>query len=596
MRINPTQWRRAHDAIAKQRLKRHGIANSASLLPTLPKEPLEWIEAARPVVEGRRRSFLSAPFWVPIYNDPHSFIQIIGGRQIYKSTACTDFIAMEATANSGVQVCYVSFDETNLKSFSKQKLQVGTFEQNSVLSQFPRNRLGSIHEISLKNGSTIYLTTDADQYKHVEGKSLNLCLLDEAQYQDIQHLNRVHQTMMATKGKIKILGIGGEAGSPYEKLWRSTNQMEWHYEYPDWRNKLQFNQEGLVVDEYLKDVLRGSWIAQNPDAKEYHGYHLPQHIFPTIPLTKLEATEKYNLHARFSIEYQKETMTASDYVTHVYGLFYTSSRRPITRQMVESCMKPYRYLSLLLPHEVIQLKNTFSSEIKVTMGVDFGSGKSSQTVIAILIYWKKSNRIQLAWIERRPSENQLEQAQYITELFQRYDCDIGVGDLGYAANQIKLIQDGGFDNNTGQRYQGVSDSKFFGCRSVSDETKPIQSFNTTIDEHGEQTGRLQLDKTSGIELLIESLERSLYHPRYPENSKFSRQRLMIPSQDPAVEFLVDDLTSITRKDLELVMDKTKEDGRQRARKEFNHPPDSAMALIYGLVAIRHDPVLHWFSV
>ena len=577
-------------------LKKRGIAYS-NQLPALPRDPLEWIKVARPQVEGIKRSFIAAPFWVPIYTDPHSFVMILGGRQIYKSTACTDFIAMEATANQCVQICYVTFDEISLSAFSKQKLQVGTFMQNPVLAQFPRHRTGNVHEISLKNGSTVYMTTDAHHYKHVEGKSLNLCLLDEAQYQDIQHLNRVHQTMMATKGKIKILGIGGEAGSPYQKLWQSTNQMEWKYDDSNWRDKLEFDANGLVMDEHLKDVLCGRWVAKNPDSTDYHGYHLPQTIFPTIPLLKEDAVEKYKIHPRFSIEYQYETMSRSDYISYVLGSFYQSSRRPITHEMVLSCMNPYSYLSLLQAQNVSELKEIFGNKIKVAMGVDFGSGStSSSTVIAILIWWKETDRIQLAWIEKRQKENQLKQAQYIAELFARYECDIGVGDLGYGQIQVKQIQDGGYDNDTGRQYLGVGNTKFFGCRTISDETKPLQSFDETIDEHGEQVGRLQIDKTASIDSLIETMEKSIQHPNYPDDTKKARLQLMIPSRNMLeVDFLVNDLTEITRKDLEEIVDSAKEDGRQRATKVYNHPPDSVMAIIYGLAALKHEVRWNWVS-
>ena len=84
-----------------------------------------------------------------------------------------------------------------------------------------------------------------------------MCVIDEAQYQDIEHVGRVHQTMMATKGDVKIFGIGGEAGSAYERLWNETNQCEWHYDNPDWRSNLQFDHNGLIVGEYLKKVLSG---------------------------------------------------------------------------------------------------------------------------------------------------------------------------------------------------------------------------------------------------------------------------------------------------------------------------------------------------
>ena len=595
MEINPIKWSKAHEMLARNILKKNNISSKPTL-PVLPQDPLEWIKAARSIVEGRARSFLVAPFWIPIYNDPHNFCVIIGGRQIFKSTACTDFIALEATSNPGVQVCYVTFDESSLSSFSKQKLQVGTFSQNPVLAQFPRHRVGNVHEISLINGSTIYLVTDNYEYKHVEGKSLSLCILDEAQYQDIQFIGKVHQTMMATKGKIKVFGLGGESGSPYEKLWMQTNQMEWIYDDQNWRDNLQFDENGLVIGEYMKNVLAGRWVAQNPDATQYRGYHLPQNIFPTLPLTEEDAEKRYKIHPRFSIEYQQENLPESIFSSHVLGTFYKSTRRPITRQMVEECMAPYRYLSLLKPETVVELKNTFTNEIKIAMGVDFGSGPtSSATAIAVLIWWRKPDRFQLAWIEKRPRENQLEQAQYIASLFTRYCCDVGVGDLGYGANQVKLIQDGGCNNKTGQRYEGVTNSRFFGCRSHSDETKPLLSFEDKIDEHGEQVGRLQINKTTSIEWLVESFEKTILHPVF-NSDKTNRQQLMIPScHDYEVGFLVNDLTSITRKDLSKIQDYTITDPRQRPRKEYNHPPDSVMALIYSIAALKNENEWHWAS-
>ena len=56
---------------------------------------------------------------------------------------------------------------------------------------------------------------------------------------------------------------------------------------------------------------------------------------------------------------------------------------------------------------------------------------------------------------------------------------------------------------------------------------------------------------------------------------------MIPYQnDYEVDFLVTDLCATTRKDLEQDADLTVEDPRQMAKKEFNHPADSMMSLIY----------------
>ena len=50
-------------------------------------------------------------------------------------------------------------------------------------------------------------------------------------------------------------------------------------------------------------------------------------------------------------------------------------------------------------------------------------------------------------------------------------------------------------------------------------------------------------------------------------------------------FLIDDFCDITRKDLDKDNEEiTKEDPRQKAKKEWNHPKDSVMSIIYCLVA------------
>ncbi len=211
----------------------------------------------------------------------------------------------------------------------------------------------------------------------------------------------------------------------------------------------------------------------------------------------------------------------------------------------------------------------------------------------MLIWWHKSDRYQIAFIERRPPENQIEQAEYITQLFKDCCCDIGVGDLGYGANQIKIIQTGGYSVKTGISYEGLTDTKFLGCRTISDITKPLQVFYEKFDEHGEQVGRLQMDKTSSIELLIDSMQKKIPHPLYKTDETKSRCRLMIPSRyDNVVSFLLDDLTSITRKDLSELEDAI-DDKRQSPRKEFNHPADSVMSIVYGIVSLKHVEKSYW---
>ncbi|NIP61998.1 MAG: hypothetical protein GWN01_08965 [Nitrosopumilaceae archaeon] len=587
-----TSWEKDHKKIANK-ITKERLAKGKSL-PELPQDMIEWVYESRPYVGSNKRDFRITPFWIPIYRDDSDFAMVMGGRQIYKSTYCTDIIAATATQNPASQVAYITFDDSNRSLFSKQKLRIETFLLNSKLSPFLRHP-GNVGEISLKNNSTIYLITDNYQYRHLEGRSPVLTVLDESQYQELGHFNKVYQAMMATKGKIRILGIGGEAGGPYERLWRKTNQMEWVYDDPNWRDSLQFDENGIVIGDYLNKVLSGKWIAQNSDENVIgNGYHIPQTIIPTIPLTEDDAINKYKVPVTYSIEYQrKDALSESHFKAFVMGEFYNAPHRPITYETIARCTNPYRYLPMLSPQEIAQIKVTFGDEILVSMGVDFGSGKTSHTVIAILVWWKKSDRIQLAYLDKREPENQLWQAEYITKIFKDSKCDIGVGDLGYGAIQVKTIQEGGANHKTGDLFNGVGNDKFFGCRTMSDVTKEHQNFHKTIDEHGEEAGRIEINKTQAIEGFIENLNRCISHPAYPDAEKLRRPRLMIPSRfEYQTDYLVNDMLNITRKDLQYLEDHTY-DPRQRTQKEFNHPPDSVMAIIYGTTGINHHIKKRW---
>lgn len=592
-------------------------ATPTDVLPVLPIDPINWIEKSRPFVEGRPRGFLVAPFWDDIYRDNNTHKFIIAGRQTFKSTYTTDILAHETTAFPKSQVCYVTFDDVNKAGFSRQKLQYGTFEQNQMLKQFPRHNLGNVGEISLKNGSTIYITTDHGQYRHVEGKSLDHVMLDEAQYQDIQHFDRVTLTMTQTMGKITVLGIGGESGSPYEELWRRTDQRKWIYDDLNWRDKLQFGlikdhrgreKHGLIVGEYLKEVLRGHWEITNPRATHWHGYYLPQYIFPTIPLTIESAINDYDVDPIYSIEYKRKHMNRALYTSHVMGTFYKAERRPITNEMIENCMKPYHYMRLLTPEQIGEIKDTYGNNVFISMGVDFGSGSPSQTVICILIIWKikesdkmqtSTHRVQLALLEPRPAENQLDQAEYINWMFKTAKCDIGIGDLGYGANQIMSIQEGGHNRQTGIRYTGVGANKFYGSRTIGDETKPLMEFTEKQDEHGKQNPHIKLDKTQIIQEFIDFLEEYVPHPSNPFVEDYQRLRFMIPNHPDSrtqIDFIFHDWTQLVRTDLPEELEEAEIDKRQTARKTFSHPADSLASCIYSLQGTKLRQGFHWVTV
>ena len=567
-------------------------------LPKVPHNILEWMNETRGIVDGKARGSdnLICPFWTDVYEDNFWDVMVVAGRQVFKTTFCTDMLAFYATTRKGAECCYVTHDETSLSAFSNQRMRVGTFLENDTLKIFPKQQstMGSVGELALKNNSTIYMTTDQHGYKHVEGKSLAVCVLDEAQYQDVEYLSKLEQTMRITRGKLRVLGIGGESGSPYERMWNRSDQREWIYKDPKWRDKLKFDEQGIVIDEYLRDVLEGKWITRLPNNTEIHGYHIPQSLSPLVPISIHDAVSKYKTAAKFSIESQERDYPTSIFKTHVLGTFHRATRRPITRQTVLACMD--KKLALLKPDEVKKIAKM--EDVTISFGVDFGSGPAnSSTVVCVLIQFKKSNRYRIAWIEKRPQENQLDQARYLNALYKSYNCELGAGDLGYGAIQVKVIQDGGADRLTGELFTGVGVDKFYGCHSIASDTKPFQIHEAVTDEHGDETNKISIDKTASIQEFIDVLERKLPHPVFPRDTTKARTQLIIPYKDDYdTEWLINDFTAITRKDLAKIEDIDITDPRQRPRKEFNHPRDSVMAIIYALQAIKQKNQSSWYWV
>lgn len=344
----------------------------------IPTDFLTWIKEIRPNVEGNQRSFLLCPFWKVLYDSLPQKMMIMGGRQIFKSTFITDCMAYCATAFPNSTIVFVTFDNNNRDAFSNRKFRQGCIENNPILKNLVSGSgLGNVKQVAFKNGSVAYMITDEGKYSQIEGKSPTIVLFDESQYQNLEYLPVVMESLTMTRGKIIILGIGGESGSEYERNWLLTTQSEWIYDDPNWRDNLQFYNDGsIIIGDYLEKVLQGRWMAKNPDSK-YPGFYFPQSIFPQIPLTEEDAITRYKQLPEQSIQGKKRNYTSSMYLTHVEGTFYKSLRRPLTRKDVLACMIPYLDYHLLSGKEVREIKRIHGQKVSVYMGIDWGSGSKT---------------------------------------------------------------------------------------------------------------------------------------------------------------------------------------------------------------------------
>ena len=556
----------------------------------LPTKTLEWIAAARPYVGKVRRTFEWEPFWPPVYEDPSPNIVVVNGRQTFKSTAGTDIVGCYVTSHDNVEVTYIVDREDRVSAWSKQRFRKDTMLRNPKLVKFLPQGRANVGEINLTNDSVVYVRTDENEYNNVQGMTNSLMVFDECQYQELQFRSAALYSMTQTKGQCYYLGIGGEAGSEWYKLWKRSDQREWIFDDKYWREKLKFDDEGYLCNEHPENIISGKWVATYPQNKEYRGYHMPQTIFARIPLTIDSAVNEYKTRPENSIEYQQKYNPTSTVQAHVFGNFYKAMRRPITPEMVEAC---YDYTkTLLTPKEIRALKQEYGSEILIFLGIDWGSGPAaSQTVATVMIWWRKTNRYQIAHIDPRPVEHEFDQAAHFVELYKQYCCDFCVADLGYGKDKVTMMQDGGY-TSFGEKVTGLGRGRVKGCWSsgnITEETMRHKS-QDIIDSPtvGSRNEYYSVDKTQIIQNFVDFVGSTVPNP---EGGKPLSQLIIPMKNDWECDFLVDDFCFTTRKDLDKDNEEVaKEDPRQKAKKEFNHPKDSVMSIIYCMIGkSKFDP-------
>ena len=345
------------------------VFSKEELADKLPLPLKEWTLVARPKIGSRSNYLKYVPWWLRIYEDEASWIMLLFARQLWKSTYDSSLMGNVTTTIPGQQATYVTYEDESLSQFSNQKFRQELWNTSILKPYLEGPGLGEVHRVALKNSSVNNLVTHANNFHHVEGKSADILIFDEGQYLNLDAWAKASESQSFTQGRFIISGIGGYVNTEYDKWWRDTDQREWHYSNELWRDKLEFNSEGLVWDDYMLDTLSGYWRAEKPKNEYQHGYHMSQMLAPWIPLTKEDAVNKYKIHPRFSIQYKREKMSTVDFAQHVEAKNVEGDVKPITDSMMLKLFDRTR--TMLEPEQVDH------SLGDVFIGVDWGGGNKT---------------------------------------------------------------------------------------------------------------------------------------------------------------------------------------------------------------------------
>ena len=482
-------------------------------LPDVPKTRLEWSLKVRPTIDGRKNIVNFMPMLQRLHEDDWGWIMIKFARQMTKSAYLATCMAHVMTTKANQKTTFATFEDEALTAFSRDKFRTLWSESEIARLYVDGSTLGSLSSIRTKNNSSANLVTAVNDFKHVEGKSVNELIFDEGQNLDLDAWVTAGESQSFTNGKFKIAGIGGYVDTEYTRWWDSTDQRHWVYSDEYWRGKLEFDSEGLVWDSYMEDVLQGYWKQLKQENQSRHGYFSNQYQAPWIPLKKSDC-EKYRLPESKSIQWKEENYPQNDFIRHVQGGDVAGDTKPFTSQMMYKLFDKNR--SLLKPSEVdYELGNLF-------FGADWGGG--FRTIRWIYQYVDgKFPQFILINADRIETDDVEQQYNLACEWMDDYEIAQGVVDAGGGTYQVQQLM-----KRYGER-----------CLKFSYLTRPDDP-EPDLDEQRKyrRENRWSRDKT----FLMDSYRTKMIKPHL--NGSDLINQIVLPAKDPSkLDWIIDHHTN-----------------------------------------------------
>ena len=333
--------------------------------------------------------FTERPYLKTIYNSPSKRKVIMAGRQTEKSTMLGNTNLTYMAMIPGFRCLYVSPSHTQTKVFSRDRIKE-PIETSSVLRAFTNTKLlSNVLEKRFLNHSQITLRFAFLNADRVRGIPADKITIDE--FQDILVDNVPVIEECASHSPYKLFEYAGTPKSmdgSLEYYWaRFSTQNEWvvpcrAHGTPNnpgswhWNVLTEDNigKRGLICDRCGKSISANDpdaqWASMNPKPnvlKPHEGYRLSQLIVPWIEWDDiLDKQRKYS---------------RQKFYNEVLGRSYDSGTRPLTRADVEDNCNP----KLSMTH-YRKVAERYSGSERIYMGVDWGTGEGSYTVMTLCGY------------------------------------------------------------------------------------------------------------------------------------------------------------------------------------------------------------------
>lgn len=478
------------------------------------RDPVGFTETTG-TVKGKDFKFDHREHLHDVYRDPHPRIVIVAGRQVEKSETVDRIMKFSGFQRAYTTITYTAPRQEQTTRFVNDRFRASIKDSKmGLLERMIDPQADAKTRIRLLNSTVYYFGGawgDGDSLRGIPG---DMVFFDEVQditqtaiesiEKSVSH-SEIKDAKTELNGKCFYTGTPKQKGSYYDRvLWGQSDQKKWdvvcecgHHQFMSLKN-IMLQDEGEETErryfgciECGKELDRenGSWVKTKPQNKMYSGY-----LFNQLNMTWISANQIWR---------DFTTMDAMTFHNEVLGEFYSGDEQPITLEDVLACCD-----------RTLTLKRR--SDTPTGMGIDYGSGSKSKTIITIGHNWNGKLIIDHveSWLPDKdnPKNHHDQLIEYICELQAKFNVEKIVGDIGYGSYES-------------QKLYGIYGRNAISCRYVTYANDPRKR-----EYKGFNNSTLQVDRTFSMDKLIDM---------------FHKSTIVIPYKQPEeVEYFFDHYTAI----------------------------------------------------
>lgn len=380
------------------------------------------------LLDGRPFRLKDRDYLKAIYNWPIEDGLLMCGRQVEKSTTFSAKLSNDTLLRPFYRGLYYAPLNEQVKVFSEDRLgRLFKYSQSDVIKKYYMERDDKQNVFNKSFGavgSLIYLRHAYGNGDNIRGISVNGIYGDEIQDVYIDALPVIGETQAHARDLGPGVLINWKAGTPktfsntIQQLWNRSNQMEWIVRCFHCGTDQLLGEKNITPTKYVcrkcgKEITteniskNGQWVKFNK-ASDMYGFRINQIMNPSMP-----ASDVFN---------KMENYPKGKFYNEVLGRSYEHAQKPMPRYLLRRLFADYAMLGKREP--------PYQSS-PITVGVDWGHGTSSFTVVVVATEYMGKFRVLYTRKFKEGEELQIDyQKKEIAKIYQHFGVNYGLGDYG----------------------------------------------------------------------------------------------------------------------------------------------------------------------